>query len=100
MARSWKSGVETVHSVVALTGLVGKAFASWQAQDGTMWLRDALPNDVKSVRTHIYGYVSTLQRSLSAARLIDYTKGFAFGLRNYLDLGTITVSNFEPVNDI
>lgn len=41
-----------------------------------MWLRDFLPRDVPNARVYTYGYPSTLQRSGSRARLLDYTTHF------------------------
>lgn len=76
--------LKCISSIVAITGLGGKAFASWQIPDGSMWLRDALPHDLSGVQTHIYGYRSALARSLSSARLRDFTDDFAHGLRDYL----------------
>jgi hypothetical protein len=70
------------NSIIAVTGLAGKAFMSWQYQDGTMWLRDHLPSALPRARVHIYGYDSTLQGSVSTARLEHFTNEFA-GLLSY-----------------
>ena len=74
-------------SIVAITGLGGKAFASWQIPDGSMWLRDALPKDIGNVvgvQTHVYGYRSALAKSPSTAKLKDFTHDFIVGLQEYL----------------
>jgi hypothetical protein len=62
----------------------GKPFASWQIPDGSMWLRDRLPRDVPGIQTHIYGYRSAIAKSLSNARLQDFTDHFTSGLWAYL----------------
>ncbi|OTB00300.1 hypothetical protein M426DRAFT_26735 [Hypoxylon sp. CI-4A] len=62
--------------IVAVTGLAGKAFASWQCDDGSMWLRDHLPIDIPGIRVSIFGYSSELSRSNSRAVLNDFTDDF------------------------
>lgn len=69
--------------MIAVTGLGGKAFMSWQHQSGAMWLRDYLPRDVPDVQIFIYGYRSKLVGSGSHARLQDYVAAF---LREWKDL--------------
>lgn len=49
---------------------------SWQHESGAMWLRDFLPKDVPNAQVFTYGYPSTLQKSGSRARLLDYTTHF------------------------
>ena len=52
------------HSVIAVSGLAGHAFGSFKQRKGDyMWLRDALPNDLKGARIMIYGYDSHLSGS-------------------------------------
>ena len=48
-----------VSSCVAIGGIVGHPFRSWQPQGGDgsyMWIRDALPARLPHVRFYIYGY--------------------------------------------
>ena len=63
-------------SIIAVTGLAGRGFASWQNTKGTMWLRDFLPRDVENVRVMIFGYSSELWKSDSTACLDDFTTNF------------------------
>src|ERR1700761_8242071 len=63
-------------SIVAITGLAGRAFDSWANDQGSMWLRDYLPQELPGVRIFIYGYPSKLYKSVSRASLWDYTEGF------------------------
>ena len=70
------------NSVIAVTGLAGRAFSSWQYRDGHMWLRDFLPRDVASCRVMIFGYPSQLFKSISEAGLFEYTNYFLQQLDN------------------
>ncbi|RDW62494.1 hypothetical protein BP5796_10796 [Coleophoma crateriformis] len=72
--------------LVAVTGLAGRAFGSWQGRSGSMWLRDFLPQDVAHLRTLTYGYPSRLFRSLSTASLLDFTISFMEDLKAYLSI--------------
>jgi hypothetical protein len=80
-----------LQSLVAITGLGGKAFASWQYSGGSMWLRDFLPRDVPGLNVYIYGYPSKLYRSHSQAGLLEYTTLFVNELLN--NLSTFKVCN-------
>lgn len=62
--------------MIAVTGVGGKPFMSWQHESGAMWLRDFLPRDVPNVQIFTYGYPSQLEKSGSHARLLDYTTKF------------------------
>lgn len=49
---------------IAISGLGGHAFGSFKERGGPhMWLRDALPYDIPSLRTIIYGYDTQLNGS-------------------------------------
>jgi len=87
-----RRAVLTKTSIVAVTGLAGKAFASWQAAEGSMWLRDFLPQDVENIRVSIFGYSSELFESNSNAGLLDYTKIFLQTLQNSRNRKTGRVS--------
>lgn len=63
-------------SIIAVTGLGGRPFASWQNNEGTMWLRDFLPQQVPGIRVYTYGYASALKGSPSRASIQDFTDGF------------------------
>ena len=57
------------YRLIALTGIDGKPFASWQSADGqgAMWLRDYLPRDIAHLRVQLYRYEAALQGSKSTA---------------------------------
>jgi hypothetical protein len=63
-------------SLIAITGLASPAFGSWQNEEGAMWLRDYLPQDIPGLRIFIYGYPSKLHESVSRASMWDYTQEF------------------------
>lgn len=62
-------------SIIAVHGLAGKGFRSWQNQQGGMWLRDYLPLHFPNIKVYIYGYPSTLKGISSRASIQDYTDG-------------------------
>ncbi len=57
--------------VVAVHGLQGDAFKTWENGHGTLWLRDLLPKDIPSARIMTFGYDSTVAFSNSVARIED-----------------------------
>ncbi|KAI0098562.1 hypothetical protein GGR51DRAFT_538192 [Nemania sp. FL0031] len=72
-----------VVDIIALTGLGGKAFASWQCYDGSMWLRDHMPLDISNSRISIYGYSSEVGNSDSISTLSEMAEAFVTDLVNY-----------------
>lgn len=76
-----EKGEQTI-DIVAMTGVGGRPFLSWQHASGAMWLRDCLPRDIPAAQIFTYGYPSKLQGSNSQARLFDYTTEFLRELRS------------------
>ncbi|KAI1828425.1 hypothetical protein F4861DRAFT_181759 [Xylaria intraflava] len=62
--------------IVGVTGLAGRPFGSWQYEDGSMWLRDYLPNDIPNVSVSVFGYSSKLVNSDSHATLRNFSDDF------------------------
>ncbi|KAF1347228.1 TPR-like protein, partial [Lizonia empirigonia] len=67
---------DSVHSMIAITGLDGHAYGSWRGKGslGRMWLRDFLCKDLPCCRTMIYGYNSKLS-SHGVDTIMDYGRG-------------------------
>jgi hypothetical protein len=61
--------------VIAIHGLNGDAFSTWQHDNGTLWLRDLLPDKLPGARIYTYGYPSDLLFSKSIANIKDYARG-------------------------
>ena len=65
-----------IPSFIAITGLAGRAFASWQNLAGQMWLRDFLPPRFSDCRFFTYGYPSKARQSLSQASVASFREQF------------------------
>jgi hypothetical protein len=62
-------------SIIAVTGLAGHAFGSWKSRgEQQMWLRDFLPNAIKTARIFTYGYDTKLPGSQSSASILELSK--------------------------
>ncbi|KAL6160786.1 hypothetical protein ACJQWK_02202 [Exserohilum turcicum] len=59
--------------IVAIHGLNGNAYTTWEHENGTLWLRDLLQRDLPGSRIYTYGYPSELFWSHSVAKLRDYS---------------------------
>ncbi|KAF8499908.1 hypothetical protein BU17DRAFT_59133, partial [Hysterangium stoloniferum] len=64
--------------IVAIHGLDGHREASWTANNGKLWLRDFLPQDVQSARILTYGYDAyTQSTATSSTQTLDsYAESF------------------------
>lgn len=63
--------VEKTVDVVAVHGLQGDAFKTWEHDNGSLWLRDFLPDDIPYARIMSFGYDSMVAFSNSVAKLED-----------------------------
>lgn len=69
----------TRSSIIALPGLGGHAFVTWQGTTIEHWLRDFLPEDLADLagcRVWAYGYNSRLDEHRSVAGLFEYANRF------------------------
>ena len=57
--------------VIAVHGLQGDAYRTWEHENGSLWLRDFLPADIPSARIMTFGYDSAVAFSKSVAKLED-----------------------------
>ncbi|KAA8895135.1 hypothetical protein FN846DRAFT_785438, partial [Sphaerosporella brunnea] len=68
--------------IIAITGLAGHAFGSWQNRETqAMWLHDFLPGHFENARIMTYGYNSSLLEP-NGANLTDHRRGFIQELYN------------------
>jgi len=68
--------------VVAVHGLGGDAYRTWTHDNGKLWLRDFLPEDLPSVRVFTYGYNSTFVFSRDTGNLRDYARELLENIRS------------------
>jgi len=59
---------------VAIHGLNGDAYTTWEHENGTLWLRDLLPDTLPGSRVYTYGYPSGVFWSNSVAGLRDFSQ--------------------------
>lgn len=69
--------------IVAIHGLNGDALSTWEHDNGTLWLRDLLPQAVPGARVFTYGYPSQLFFSKSMASLRDYAQRLLSSLMKF-----------------
>ena len=58
-------------SVVAVHGLGGDAFGTWE-DEGKLWLQDFIPSQIPKVRIMSFGYNSLVAFSKSVAGIEDF----------------------------
>jgi hypothetical protein len=75
--------------VIAIHGLNGDAFSTWEHEKGTLWLRDLLPEELPGSRIYTYGYPSDLFFSKTMATPKDYARDLLDDLANIVVEGVI-----------
>lgn len=89
-----------MRSIVALHGLNGHAFGTWEYTDKTdrcMWLRDFLPEHVPAARVLTYGYNANVLSDVSTGRLRSYAETFLEALRRERSSDTVRAVPIERV---
>ena len=76
--------METAHSIVAVHGLDGHREFTWTAENGVLWLKTLLPEDIPKARVYTYGYNSRTHSRDEMSRETFY--GHAQNLLNALTL--------------
>jgi hypothetical protein len=85
----------SLHSIVALHGLNGHAYRSWEHRDNDggsfMWLRDSLPEHIPDARIMIYGYNANVLSDVSTGRIRTYSETFLEKLRHIREGNTVSL---------
>lgn len=71
----------TTVDVVAVHGLQGHPYTTWTHENGNLWLKHELPEDVPCARILTFGYDSTIAFSRSVATIEDVALQLLTGLR-------------------
>ena len=66
--------------IVAIHGLFGHPFETWQADNGNFWLESLLPNDLPSARIMTYGWTSNLTSKNAMTDLDTVALGLLYEL--------------------
>jgi len=72
-------------SIVAIHGLDGDPKRSWTAENGALWLRDFLPDNIPHARIIIYGYDANTrgQQQLACGSTYDLARGMVSSLATH-----------------
>jgi hypothetical protein len=89
--------VYSSHSIVAIHGLDGHREDSWTAENGVLWLRDLLVDEVPPARILTYGYDANTRgkEQLTSQTLYDHAETFVAKLvlfRNKTSVCNVTMS--------
>ena len=76
--------------IIAIHGLNGGAYSTWEHEDKTLWLKDLLPERLPGARVFTYGYPSEFFFKKSVATLEDYSLRLLSCIRDdrYEDVGS------------
>lgn len=67
--------------IIAVHGLNGNAYSTWEHENGTLWLRDLLPKSLPGCRVFTYGYPSKVFGNSSLAEVKDYSRRLLSDIR-------------------
>jgi hypothetical protein len=68
-------------NIIAVHGLNGDAYSTWTHPNGTLWLRDLLPNFLPGCRVYTYGYPSQVVFNRSYADVSAYARRLLNSIR-------------------
>lgn len=60
--------------IIAVHGMNGDAYDTWTHKNGTLWLRDFLPEDFPGARVYSFGYNVDVSCSLSTGNLDTFAR--------------------------
>ena len=68
------AGITWPIDVVALHGITGDAYKTWEHENGTLWLRDILPQDFPGSRVFSFGYDANVFFTLGTGNLEEFAR--------------------------
>lgn len=68
--------------IIAVHGLNGDAFTTWTHANGTLWIRDLVPQALPGCRVYTYGYPSHVVFNASYASVQEYSRGLLTSLKH------------------
>jgi hypothetical protein len=85
-------------SIVAIHGLDGHCKNSWTADNGVLWLRDLLPDQIPSARILTYGYDADTRGKdiLSSLTLHSHAETFVAKLTLFRKTTSVRSAMFGP----
>lgn len=88
--------IRPIHSIIAIHGLNGHAFDTWEHRNNSgerfMWLRDGLPERIPGARILIYGYSVNVQSVVETGRLRTFADDFLEKLRQLRGTSAVSAS--------
>jgi hypothetical protein len=79
--------------IIAVHGLNGDAYTTWTHANGTLWIRDLLPNFLPGCRVYTYGYPSQVVFGTSFADVREYSRRLLSSIRDiYEESGQVLPS--------
>lgn len=67
--------------IVAIHGIAGDALGTWTHENGKLWLRDFLPNDLPGARVFSFGYPAEISLSRSTGNLDTFCRSLLESLK-------------------
>lgn len=87
-----------IPSLVAITGLAGRAFESWQTKNGQMWLRDFSAPNHTDCRFFTFGYPSKVRQSQQQATISDFVENFVEEIKTISSKQEVNLGPEEGIN--
>jgi hypothetical protein len=67
--------------IIAIHGLGGTPYNTWTHENGILWLRDFVPDELPGARIYTFGYDSSFAFSKGTGTLRDFAKNFLEAIR-------------------
>lgn len=70
----FKSAETCALDIIAVHGITGDAYNTWRHENGTIWLRDLLPQDFPGARVFSFGYDARVFCSRSTGNIESFAR--------------------------